>query len=180
MPIPVCTICISPFKREIEEDYFNRDRYHRTLKTMYAKWTPLMKYQGSFKAFAQMMWLHGKHAHLRGSTAKLLKTADKLEEVPIEDIITRIRNVYGTKLNKTPVNILMREVRLKDVLDGEKVLIQAKRVQIEENALESMMVKLFGPKLDNKVIEGEVVEEKKGNQIENRSGETPILQPANP
>lgn len=49
-------------------------------------------------------------------------------------------------------------IQLKDVVAAQRLILDSKKLKLSENALESMLGQLFGPKIDpSKALEGELV-----------------------
>jgi hypothetical protein len=144
----LCIICKSTYCTDIEKAI----RKHTPRIEIYKQYAKLINYTGSELSFYVTMNRHWHH-----KKENTITTGDNKTGISIQELVTKVRNIYGDKLNTMTPEELMREIKLKDVFAGEKVLIEAKKVKMQEEAMELMMAKLFGPVLEGVTIEeGEI------------------------
>ncbi|MFZ5988641.1 MAG: hypothetical protein ACOYWZ_16160 [Bacillota bacterium] len=147
-----CFICNCAFKEEIEQA--KRKKVRQDL--IYKKYAVLINYQGSFQAFRQMLYHHGKHSYYQPEDDPLRQALLKLgKETDVQALVDKLTILANRKVDELNPD----EIKLKDVFDGQRVLIQIQKLKIAEDALSTMMAKMFGPKLKEEVIEGETVEQ---------------------
>jgi hypothetical protein len=127
-------------------------------RNIFLKFGPLMDYKGKYTSFLILLFRHMKDHYKR-------KIYDPIEQerkrggmlnVKIDDLIQRLTNIYGNKTDEE----LAKDTKLKDVWASQRVLLEKAKVQMQQDALELTMAKLFGPQLEMAMEETEVIEGK--------------------
>jgi len=75
--------------------------------------------------------------------------------IQVDDLIQRLTNIYGNKTDEE----LMKDAKMRDLWMGQRVLLEKSKLQLQQDALELTMAKLFGPQLEKlEEINGEEVD----------------------
>ena len=147
----ICKFCLSPFREQIEREVdlkIPRD-------IIYDKYSILMSHPFATRdSFKGGLIYHLAHTNQRGGTT-LQRTMKKLEGVDIQTLLEKLLILANAKVE----NMSPKELKLNEVFQGQKVILEIKKQKMHEDAVHLMLAKLFGPKLieKEKAQEGEVV-----------------------
>lgn len=157
----LCTICKSNHRKDIETAIKNNTQRIE----IFNKYAPLLNYLSTPNSFYVLLHRHWKHRKREDKTQVSIEGGTGT--IAINSLVDRVRQIYGEKLNTMTPEELMKEIKLRDVYQGERILIEARKVKMQQEAMETMMAKLFGPKLidGEEVQEGEIVSGDRPKQI---------------
>lgn len=141
-----CKICLSPYRDEIIELRKKNTPY----KDIYKKYSKLMDYKAPVISFNQLVAKHIKQKH----NLKVTVIPNELKKtvVNLEAFAQRMLELGTQKLD----GMEAKDISFNDVLQAQKVVLESKKLKLTEDAMVSMMRKMFAPPEVN-VIEGTVV-----------------------
>ncbi len=145
----LCKLCLTPMRYEIEEAF----KKGVPRKFIFNKFSPLMDYKGKYTSFFILLYRHMKHAKRKiFDPIEQEKKRSSLLNVQLDELIQRITNIIGGKSDAE----LLKDTKLRDVFMGQRVLLERAKLQLQQDALELTMAKLFGPQLEGVVefVEG--------------------------
>jgi hypothetical protein len=142
-----CIICLTPLKKEIENEVKEGAEY----KYLYDKYKTLLNYTSAFDAWKMLLYRHGKHSE-GIKEVKKVQALERLEGVDINQLVDKMMHLAEDKLT----NMESKDLKLSELFAGQKVLIELKKLKMQEDSMSVAMAKLFGPN----IIEGEVIHER--------------------
>lgn len=144
----MCMICLSPFKREMVTLHNNGT----PVSVIYKRYKDKLNYTASQTAFYQLLIRHKKGGH-KGDALYIPQLDSQIKSATIEEFGKRMLDLGMAKIE----NLDPKDVPLKDVISAQKLVLDAKKLKVTEDAMTAMMSKLFAPKINPlEVIEGEV------------------------
>lgn len=147
----VCQLCFSPYRDELLGLWKkNVDR-----KQLYEKYKPLMKYEGKYLSFRELVKRHIK-SHKEAEDMIVPQGAGHIKHT-IETIADKFTDLLGKKAEK----LKPEDISVRDYSQVHRVVTEAKKIKLTESAMQIQLAKLFGP-----VIRGEEME----SQGENNDG----------
>lgn len=154
-----CDICVSPWRGQIESAI----DAHMLRKDICAKYMQYFPGCNVPVSFLQKINIHIKH---RSRAANIMSFAasggvgnPSESRASLESLAQKLL-VLGDKA----VDLMMNDpskVDMKDVLTAQKLLIDKKKVRVQEDALKLGMAKFLGGFEDPDIEEGEVIDESK-------------------
>lgn len=144
-----CMLCLSPYRKEIVSLY----KQGSDTSKIYRKYNVLMNYTASPKAFYMLVRKHVTQNHNTDAIVVVDPTGN-ITPATIENFGQRMLELGMAKIQNADPSA----IQLKDVVAAQRLILDSKKLKLSENALESMLGQLFGPKIDpSKALEGELV-----------------------
>ena len=145
----MCFICLSPYRKEVLALRAQGVPYLRIWK----KYATLMNYPSSDQAFGILIAKHIRLAHKpQGSILLPQLKREGQTPVNIENFAQKMLELGVAKIEgMTP-----EQVQLKDVVAANKLLLESKKLKLNESEFQLTMAKLFAPPII--AIEGETLE----------------------
>ena len=144
-----CFICLSPYRKEVVSLRNQGISYAR----IWRKYAVLMNYSATTQAFALILGNHIRSKHK--SDAILIPgegTPRIIKNATVESFAQRMLELGIAKVDgMTP-----ETTQLKDVISAQKLLIESKKLKLNEGEFAITMAKMFAPPMAP--IEGELVE----------------------
>ena len=142
-------LCLSPYRKEVTSLY----KQGTNASKIYRKYNVLMNYTASPKAFYMLVRKHVEQNHNTDAIIVADPTGN-VTPATIENFGQRMLELGMAKIQNADPST----VQLKDVVAAQRLILDSKKLKLSENALESMLGQLFGPKIDpSKALEGELV-----------------------
>lgn len=143
----VCTLCLSPYREEIKRAYGNGFKH----RTVFEKYSPLMKYKGDFLAWKQMVWRHKDHNY-SGVTLLPADAAGRKAKATLETLVEGLTELGMRKLETaSPEN-----TSWSDIFKGHQTQIAARKLKLGEDAMAAVIGKMFGPPIKGEVVDAVV------------------------
>ena len=141
-----CMLCTSPYR----DEFLLAWKQVRKGKKMrvYEKYAPLMKYNSTFHAFQVMVYKHLNY-HKEFEQIITPQTPEGEHHSSVEEVVQRLTDLAGIKA----LSLDPKDLKFRDVWAGQKVLIEAKKLRLTEDALMIALSKMFGPT----ILEGEEI-----------------------
>ena len=153
MAIKICKICLTPYRKEIAAAWNQGIKK----KNIFEKYAPLMGYTGNFDAWYAMANRHFKENHK--ADAIILPTpegsANKVTTATIEQFGQRMLELGMAKIE----HLTPDQVKLKDVIAAQKLILDSKKIKMSEDAMTLMMAEFFAPPIEGKVLEEGKIED---------------------
>jgi hypothetical protein len=139
----LCKLCLSPYESEIKKAV----KLGLRKIDIFRKYAPLMGYKSGYVPFVNMLQRH--RFHIKPDALIVPPAGQSFQKkANFENLVKRITELgYAKVETMTP-----EELKLRDVWSANKVLIDMKKQNLEENKMMMSLAKMFGP-----VIEGEEV-----------------------
>lgn len=139
----VCKVCLSPYRKELVT-LINQGW---SAGQLYEKYAPLMNYTSKKQSLYILIKRHINDKHSEEAVVLPQKGA---RAATIENFGQRMLELGMMKLeNATPENI-----DFKDITAAQKLVLDSRKLKLNETAFDLMMSKLFAPP-ELQVIEGE-------------------------
>lgn len=151
---PTCIFCFSPYRKEIIELRQKKVSVFR----IYTDYKDKMGYEASYVAFNKVLTRHMVQKH-KSDGIIVTVPGSKLTPHSIESFGKRMLELGMAKIESMDSS----EVKLKDVIQAQKLVLDSKKLKLTENAMELMMAKMFAPpsiQMEDIVdpVEGELVD----------------------
>jgi hypothetical protein len=151
----ICKICLSPYRSEIERLW--KQGVKRV--QIYRKYKSLIPYEATESSFTRLMTRHWHHRHRTNAILAVSPkdSAQPVSRVAIEQFLQGVVDLGASVLQNTRPEDLKPKDGIDLGLRAGRLIFDARRVKLSEDAMALVMAEVFGPPL--KVENGEVVEE---------------------
>jgi hypothetical protein len=155
--VAICQLCTSPYRKEVLKAYKNRVKS----REIFEKYKGLMGYTSNEVSFYQMVRRHLKNGH---NVTAIIVPEELKKPANLENLVARMTELAVVKVE----NMDPSQVKLNEVFQGHRVLLESKKLQLTEDAMMIALTKMFGPTImGEEITEGEITQEQ---VLEGREG----------